>query len=409
MTSADTPERRRATGRQVAYWRKRRSLTRQQFADRIGRSVSWVDKIESGERALLRLPLLEQVASVLQISVETLTDAEAAQRAAGCVDPAEVQAIRAALGQYPGLSAGDGKPVDVPNIRAQAEYLDHAWLASHFTTVAQHLPKLMADAQRAALLAPAEQQVAMHRVLVTTYRLASSMLLKFEVNDVAWLAADRAIHTALRVDDTWSLARATRSVARAMSSARQQAEALAALLAMGDRMHDETNQNEHDLLAIYGMLYLAASITTAGQGDASLAADMHQEALAAAERFQPHYNAHYTYFGLPNVLIHRVSALVRLHQPGQALSFAKGIDQASVAALPPERQVNYLLDLTSAYNATGQHQRAVSSLGMAEQIAPEEVRCRPVAHSLLRSLLETTSGASGQLAKQMAERAGVSE
>jgi hypothetical protein len=257
----------------------------------------------------------------------------------------------------------------------------------------------MADAQRAALLAPAEHQIAMHRVLVTTYRLASSMLLKFEVNDVAWLAADRAIQTALRVDDTWSLARATRSVARAMSSAQQQTEAVAALLAMGDRMRDETNQSEHDLLAIYGMLYLAASITAAGQGDASLA--------AAAERFQPHYNAYLTYFGLPNVLIHRVSALVRLHQPGQALSFAKGIDQAAVAALPPERQVNFLLDLTSAYTAIGQQQRAVTVLGQAEQIAPEEVRCRPVAHSLLRSLLETTSGASGQLAKQMAERAGV--
>jgi transcriptional regulator with XRE-family HTH domain len=407
MNSADMPERRRAVGRQVAYWRKRRNLTRQQLADQVGRSLSWVDKVESGERALLRLPLLEQVASVLQISVETLTDARAAQRAANCVDPAEVQAIRAALGQYPGLAVRDGKPVDLPNVHAQADYLDHAWLASHFTTVAQHLPKLMADAQRAALLAPAEQQVAMHRVLVTTYRLASSMLLKFEVNDVAWLAADRAIHTALRVDDTWSLARATRSVARAMSSAQQQAEAITALLAMGDRMHAETTANEPDLLAIYGMLYLAASITAAGQGDAPLAADMHQEAMAAAERFQPHYNTHLTYFGLPNVLIHRVSALVRLHQPGQALSFARGIDRVAVATLPPERQVNFLLDLATAHAATGQQSRAVSLLGHAEQVAPEEIRCRPVAHSLMRTLLETTSGASGQLAKQLAERAGV--
>lgn len=409
MPSADTPERRRSIGRQVAYWRNRRSLTRQQFADLVGRSLSWVDKVESGERALLRLPLLEQVASVLQISVETLTDARAAQRATSCVDPAEVQSIRVALGQYPGLAARDAAPVELAAVRRQADYLDHAWLASHFTTVAQHLPQLMADAQRAVLSAAPDQTVELHRVLVTTYRLASSMLLKFEVNDVAWLAADRAIQTALKVDDTWSLARATRSVARAMSSAQQQTEAVTALLAMGDRMRDETNRNEHDLLAIYGMLYLAASITAAGQGDASLAADMHQEALAAAERFQPHYSAHRTYFGLPNVDIHRVSALVRLHQPGQALSFARGIDRAAVAALPPERQVNFLLDLTSAYNAIGHQQQAVSALGRAERIAPEEVRCRPVAHALLRLLLETTHGATEQLARQMATRAGVSE
>ncbi len=77
----------------------------------------------------------------------------AAQRAATCVDSAEVQAIRAALDQYPGLAARNGEPIDVASIRSHAEYLDHAWLASHFTTVAQHVPKLMADAQRAALLA----------------------------------------------------------------------------------------------------------------------------------------------------------------------------------------------------------------------------------------------------------------
>jgi transcriptional regulator with XRE-family HTH domain len=110
------------------------------FADLVGRSVSWVDKIESGERALLRLPLLEQVAEVLHVAVETLTDKTAADRAATCVDPAEVQAIRAALSKYPGLSAQGTEVVPVSAIRSQADYLEHAWLASRFTVVAGHRP-----------------------------------------------------------------------------------------------------------------------------------------------------------------------------------------------------------------------------------------------------------------------------
>ena len=407
MSSPDAYQRRREIGHRVAYWRTRRGLARQQFADLVGRSVSWVDKIESGERALLRLPLLEQVAEVLHVAVATLTDKTAAERAASCVDPAEVQAIRAALSTYPGLLAQGTEIVPVSAIRSQADYLEHAWLASRFTVVAGHLPKLMADAQHALYSVSAKEKVNTYRALVTAYRLASSMLLKFEVNDVAWLAADRAIHTALQVDDTWSLARATRSVARAMSTGQQQPAAITALLAMGDRMRTETNANERNLLALYGMLYLAASITAAGHDDAALARDMHREALAAAQRFQPHYDDHYTLFGMTNVLIHRVSALVRLYQPGQALEFAASIDAGNVATLSAERQANFLLDLTEAHTTTGNHQQAAALLAQAERIAPEEVRCRPLAHSLLRSLLETTRGTSAQLVKQMATRAGV--
>jgi len=43
----------------------------------------------------------------------------------------------------------------------------------------------------------------------------------------------------------------------------------------------------------------------------------------------------------------------------------------------------------------------------AEQVAPEEVRCRPLAHGLLRSLLDHATGESARLVRDMATRAGV--
>lgn len=58
-------------GPRVRQWRLRRGLTRQQFADRVGRSISWLEKIETGERALVRLPMLERVADALGVSVAT--------------------------------------------------------------------------------------------------------------------------------------------------------------------------------------------------------------------------------------------------------------------------------------------------------------------------------------------------
>ncbi|MEV8441899.1 helix-turn-helix transcriptional regulator [Actinosynnema sp. NPDC051121] len=154
-------------------WRLRRNLGRKQLADMIGRSTSWLDKVESGERNVARIPVIELVADALAIDPSVLTDAPAAARAADRVDAAEVSAIRAALGRYPGLAAADTKPVGVACLARQADYIEHAWTSTHFTTVAQHLPKLLEAAQRVALAAPPAEQVDAYRVLIAAYRLAS--------------------------------------------------------------------------------------------------------------------------------------------------------------------------------------------------------------------------------------------
>ncbi|MFB9546127.1 helix-turn-helix domain-containing protein, partial [Micromonospora sagamiensis] len=51
-------------GRRVAYWRVRRKMSQQVFADRLGRSKSWVDKIERGVRSLDRVSTLRDIAAV---------------------------------------------------------------------------------------------------------------------------------------------------------------------------------------------------------------------------------------------------------------------------------------------------------------------------------------------------------
>ncbi len=309
----------RAIGRRVRYWRKRRNLDRQRFADMVGRSMSWVDKIEKGERSLLRLPMLERVAEALSIDPTALTDSSAAQRAAGCTDAVEVQAIRAALGRYPSVVAPgtDRRSATLNTVAGQLVYVEHAWSSSHFTVVSQHRPRLLGDAQVVVLTTSAGDQVAAHRALVVAYRLA-----------------------------------------RAMSSSGQRTDAVAVLMGMADRM-------------------------------------------------RPCHDTHQTSFGRANVAVHRVAALVRLHEGGRALEYAQGIDAALVGTLPPERKANYLLDLAQALIQVGHYSDAVRTLSEAEHVAAEEVRCRPLTHGLMRSLLDTTSGESGRLVRQMAIRAGL--
>src|SRR5262249_29389590 len=147
-----------------------------------------------------------------------------------------------------------------------------------------------------------------------------------------------------------------------------------------------------ELLSLYGMLHLAASIAAARQEDAKMAFLMHRHALAAAEKIAPHYQTYQTVFGPANVALHRVAALVHLHEPGQALDYAGTIAPPSVSVLQQERRVNYLLAPPTAYTKTCHYEKAARTLIEAERVAPEEVRCRPLAHGLLRATLRNTSG-----------------
>ena len=45
-----------ALGARIAYWRERRGMTQRLLADRVGRSKSWIEKVEAGTRSADRLP-----------------------------------------------------------------------------------------------------------------------------------------------------------------------------------------------------------------------------------------------------------------------------------------------------------------------------------------------------------------
>jgi transcriptional regulator with XRE-family HTH domain len=405
-------ERSREIGRRVGQWRVRRNLTRQQFADRVGRSLSWVDKVESGERALVRLPMLEAVAQALDIDPRVLIDDDAARRADQCPDAAEVLAIRSALGRYDmTLRRPDESIVDVPNLadlHARVEYACLAWLSSHLRTLGRVLPGLITEAQRAVEAHGGDDRDIAASDLVMVYRLASSTLLKLGCTDVAWMAADRAITAARTTDDMLSLARASRSVARAMTETGQGREAIDVLTGMAHRMEPELADDRRALLSFYGMLLLSAQIAAAQQGDADTMLELHREAEVTAHRLGSSHTDRVTAFGLTNVALHHLAALVGLHEGGRALEYLRAVDQAAIQAMPRERRVNYWLDVAEANRQCGNDGRSVAALLEAERVAPDEVRCRPVAHKLIRGLHETAP--RGQQAKDLrglAHRSGL--
>src|SRR5215813_7351669 len=152
----DDATRRLDVGRQVARRRQRRGLTRRQFADLCGRSLSWVDKIERGERALLRLPMLERVAEVLNVPVDVLTNPEQARVAAStCLDAFEVLAIREALQRYDAITTvlrspiSAENPADMSQVQQQVAYAWSSFQNAHYSMLGRVLPGLLRASQDA--------------------------------------------------------------------------------------------------------------------------------------------------------------------------------------------------------------------------------------------------------------------
>src|SRR2546429_9602737 len=86
-------------GRRVAYWRGRRRMSQQVFADRLGKSKSWVDKVERGVRRLDKFSVLHEIADVLQLEVSLLMGRDPPRKAdsSNCVDQIAGEGIRVAL------------------------------------------------------------------------------------------------------------------------------------------------------------------------------------------------------------------------------------------------------------------------------------------------------------------------
>jgi len=88
-----------------------------------------------------------------------------------------------------------------------------------------------------------------------------------------------------------------------------------------------------------------------------------------------------------------VAAEVELGEAARALRTNDGIDPDGYAAMLPERRASHLLNVARAYTQVGELQRAAESLVEADRLAPNEVRCRPVAQELVVDLMRRTGNA----------------
>ena len=401
-------------GRRVAYWRSRRKMSQQVFADRLGKSKSWVDKVERGVRRLDKFSVLYEIADILQIDVQLLhgKDPERRTDALNCIDQVEVEEIRTALERYDSMSAYFDAAPCPPPLADMRKAVNHAWLTyqyGRYGMLTRALPKLLRDAQAADAGYAADEQVreAAH-LLGQVYQIASSVLRKLGEGDRAWLAADRSMAVAQRADDPLLAGIATTRVCNALVAMGRPRPALELNVRIAGRLAPGgDNDVRPERLSVYGMLLLQGAMAAARIGDSATVDDLLAGAGEAATMLGGDHNHYWTSFGPTNLELHRAAAAVELGDGGRAVETHMRLSEPAFNALLPERRAHHLLDLARGYSQIGDVASAGDMLLRGDRLAPSEIRCRPIAHELMSEILRRTRGAPPPPIAELAEHMGV--
>ncbi|MEU1587825.1 helix-turn-helix transcriptional regulator [Micromonospora sp. NPDC005710] len=398
MTSDDLP-----IGRRVARWRVRRSMTQQMLADRLRRSKSWVDKVERGVRSLDRYSMIQELAHVLRVDPEVLLGQQPSTSAG---TPDGVDDIRAALARY---DVPQAPPQATDELRRQVGY---AWLSyqhAHYGQLVRVLPGLL-DAVQGARSA---------EVLVPAYRITSSLLVKLGEADLGWLAADRAMAAA--GDDPILGATATVSIGQALRAQNRDHLALAALLPAANRIlpppshavdhevsetaGDQIARQPHDHRgwgedrrgwAVGGTLLVQAALAAAGCGEGRSAEELTDRAAGVATNLRGYDDTHRTSFGPIVVELARVVvAAVRGDTAEAVRRHVTSVRREAWRRLPAEYRGAYLIDVAQAYLQMGDLRGAARALVDADSVAPAEVRCRPLARTVIADVARAQPAPAG--------------
>ncbi|MFF8280020.1 helix-turn-helix domain-containing protein [Streptomyces lateritius] len=406
-------------GRRVNYWRSRRRISRADFARLMGgKSVRWVEELEGGRRqADPNWSVMSQAAQVLGITVERLL-AEAID--AGCAQDSDVEAVRRALQRHDIITGSfddsESEPVSVPVLRRKLTYARTGFQAGHFAQLASEIPQLLVDATRAARHHQGDDQLTSYAVLSLTLELAEAAAIKWGCSDLAVLAGHRAVIAAERSGSPVIMASAARHLGDAMTNHGEAAAAAEFVLAAARRLEADLLRSGPEGYSVLGMLYLKAAMAAAAAAEAEdldparharRVPDYLDEAGEHAVRLGRDDNLLWTSFGPTNVALYRVASHVQLSEGADAVAVAAEIPTSSLDALPRERRAHLLTDRALAEKQAGLRERAVGTLLEAEELAPEEVRCRPRTRSLVENLrLLGVGSAEGRL-RMLAERCGL--
>ncbi|MGW4466280.1 helix-turn-helix domain-containing protein [Micromonospora sp. NPDC004704] len=399
-------------GRRVAYWRGRRRLSQQVFADRMGKSKSWVDKTERGLRRLDKFSVLYEIAEVLSIDVALLLGKEPAERGAvvsSGVSSDDLEALRGSLERYVAVAGYFQARLNPPALHDLRKVVTHARLTfehARYDLLVKALPRLLVDAQTADTVyrnAPGEEAAGL---LSQVYQVTSDLLRKLGQHDLAWLTADRAAERSMRAADPYLVGVAASVMGSALLGLGRPRSAMEVAVTIAQRIPPQA-KSDPVRLSVYGTLLLRAATAAARLGDTFTVRELIAGAQDAATLLGADRNEYHTGFGPTAVELHRVLAAVELGEGKHAIALHERINGKALRGQVPERHGHHLLTVARAHAHLGEMDNAAALMLAADGIAPQEVRSRPLARELMGDVLRLARGGPPPRIVELAGRMGV--
>ena len=376
-----------SVGERIAFYRRRRGLTQGVLANLVGRSEDWLSKIERGKRELHNLDLLVEVAKHLRVTVGDLLGQPVLMEDETDPRGDDIPAVRDALMAPRRLSRvlygrSQTPQVKASSVRVLAEQGWADFQRGRLGKVVEALPGLIRSAQALEDLDGSSSH-GRWAVSARIHHLAASALSKVGEADLAWLAAERAMHAADQADDPLVLASAARAGTHALLASGRYDDAMDLGLTAAKFLSEHMNEDDPEALSLLGMLYLRTAAASARHDDRSTTTELLGLASAAAERLGRDANHWFSAFGPTNVELHRMATSLDL---GDLAYVVEHAPRVSADHMPLERAVTFDVDTAYAQSLLARDEEALQVLLDAEARAPQLVRHSTRVRETVRSM-----------------------
>ncbi|MFY1595507.1 helix-turn-helix domain-containing protein [Micromonospora sp. WMMD737] len=390
-------------GARIKLYRKRRGLTQDVCAQLKGCSIGAWRKWESGERSVNSLADWIEIARILNVrDLHRLTG-----QPLGVMpdDPAEhesVRPLRAAITAY--APAVDQAP-QLDELRAAVRLAWTGWYQSRqrYTYTAPVLPDLVHAARATVATLDGNERRDAQRATADLYLLVRAYAKRLGANDIAVIAADRALNASYEADDPAYRAASAWNMGQVLSN-RGHTEESVDLCQQAIADLQRTAGTDPVRLSVLGGLHLLLSIQYARLRDERRTLDILDRADELARR-TGETEHHFIFFGPTNVQIHRAAAVLELSRPAEALRIGERVDVDRSPSI--ERRHSHLTHLARAYATKREDLAAITMLLRADRESPEESALNLLMRSTVRELLTRETPTTRPDLRVLADRVGV--
>lgn len=395
------------TGEIIEHIRKKRGMSRPVLAGLVGYSSDWLKRIENGQRGV-SIPALLRLARVLRVDdLSTFIDGNTPIPVSAWEGPGHPAAV-AVRDIVQASTFTLTRPVDIPpDVGDLSERVGRAWrewhlLPNNHSIMAEVLPSLIRDLERATIVLEGTQRRTAHGALASAYSLAQHLAVDMVEPEVMSILVDRAARAAQAADDPVSLALGAWTYGHVLRGI----DPDAALRTVADAARElQRHLDSDDAAGLYGSLNLHCAISAAHQGQAGIAWSFWDTATEIAGRLPNGYFHPETVFGNENAALHGVSIAAELQRHGEAVQRAEQIDPDTVPSR--ERRGRLFGEMAASNMQRNELDGAFHFLKRAYQTSPEEVPYSSLTRGVTVELVRSARGQLKTDAVTLAEQMGV--